>query len=228
MRVLFADDQIPSSNEAENERYKEELRKELSGKLDSFDAAYREDYIWFSELIRYLSVDMGFTLNNVKSFSKAKELVRERNDYDVAVIDLSWTGDPALAPEEKKNAGLAILRLIAEGNKSTGVYKPVIAFSQNYKDLELFAKVLETDALPIPKDYTPTGHRTLAAAIKLMGKRLDSSRSGPDSKRSQKTIGDFLRDLTPAQAWSLVATVVSSLAAVAGFAYWLGAKLGAS
>src|ERR1700730_2441201 len=204
MRVLFADDQLPSSNEAQNESYKEEFRKELSGKLDNFDAAYREDYAWFSDLIRHLSVDMGFTWNNVKSFSKAKELVRKRDDYDVAVIDLSWTGDPALAPAEKKNAGLAILRLIAEGNQSTGIYKPVIAFSQNYKDLELFAKVLETDALPIPKDYTPTGHRTLAAAIKLLGKGLDSSGSGPDINLRKNPVFDIPRSLTLVEAGRLV------------------------
>ena len=178
MRVLFADDQIPSPTEAENERYKEELRKELSGKLSNFDAAYQEDYEWFSELVRHLQVDMGFKLTKVKSFSKAKELVQNRDDYDVAIIDLSWTGDPGLASEERRNAGLEILRLIADANRATGVYKPATAFSQNYpKDPDLFARVMETDALPIPKDYTPTGHRSLAAAINLMGKRLDSSRS---------------------------------------------------
>src|SRR5438067_2047021 len=160
MRVLFADDQIPSPSNAENERYKEELRKELAAKLDNFEAAYREDYEWFTELVRHLSVDMGFKLTKVKSFAKAKELVQNRDDYDVAVIDLSWTGDPGLAPEERRNAGLEILRLIAQGNR--GGYKPTIAFSQNYsKDPELFAQVLETDALPIPKDYTLTGCRSL-------------------------------------------------------------------
>jgi hypothetical protein len=161
MRVLFADDQIPSPSDAENARYKEELRKELSGKLGNFETAYQEDCEWFSELVRHLQVDMGFKLTTVKSYSKAKELVQDRDDYDVAIIDLSWTGDPGLASKEKKNVGLEILRLIADANRSTGVYKPAIAFSQNYpKDPELFARVLETDALPIPKDYTPTGHRT--------------------------------------------------------------------
>jgi hypothetical protein len=123
---------------------------------------------------------------------------------------------------------LAILRLIAEGNQSSGVYKPVIAFSQNYKDLELFANVLETDALPIPKDYTATGHRTLAAAIKLLGRRLDSSRSGPNSTLRKNPVFDILRSLTLAEAWSVGAIVFSALGTVAGFAYWLGTKFGVS
>lgn len=179
MRVLFADDQIPSSIDAENAICKRELRNELSGKLPNFDSAYQADYEWFTELVRYLSVDMGFTLTTARSFSKAMELAEKRDDYDVAVIDLSWTGDPGIAPGEKKNSGLKILRAIAEGNKRAGQYKPTIAFSQNYqKDHGLFAEVLETDALPIPKDYTETGHRSLGAAIKLMGLKIEAGTSG--------------------------------------------------
>jgi hypothetical protein len=224
MRVLFADDQIPSQSDAENEKFNEELRKELSGKLVDFESAYGEDYEWFTELVRYLSVDMGFKLTKAKSFAKAKELAQNRGDYNVAVIDLSWTGDPALTREEKKNSGLEILRLIADGNKAAGLYKPTIAFSQNYKtDPELFAKVLEADALPIPKEYTPTGHRTLGAAIRLMGARLDSGRFAPGMKWPEATVGEILKSLTVAQSWSIFATLVSVLACVAGFAYWLGA-----
>jgi hypothetical protein len=228
MRVLFADDQIPSPSDAENDRCKEELRKELAAKLDHFEAAYREDFAWFTELVRYLSVDMGFKLTTAKSFAKAKEFAQKREEYDVAVIDLSWTGDPGLSPGEKRNAGLEILRLIAEGNRSTGQYKPTIAFSQNYtKDPELFAQVLETGALPIPKDYTSTGHRSLAAAIKLMGVQLTATKSEPATRWESATIGTILKTLTVGQLWSVVATVAGAFAAVASLAYWFGANVGA-
>jgi DNA-binding NarL/FixJ family response regulator len=225
MRVLFADDQLPSPNQSENERYKDELRKEFSGKLTDFEAAYQEDYEWFSELVRHLRTEMGFDLMEVKSFSRAKELAQKRDDYDLAVIDLSWTGDPGLlSSEEKKNAGLEILRLIAKANQDTDVYKPVIAFSQNYsKDPELFARVLETGALPIPKDYTPTGHRTLAAAIRLLGKVLSSRVA---RKWEHATLAEIANSLTVTQMWSLIVGIVSSFASVAAFAYWLGTKLG--
>jgi hypothetical protein len=170
---------------------------------------------------------MGFKLVKVKSFAKAKEIAQTRDDYDVAVIDLSWTGDPGLAREDKRNAGLEILRLIAQGNRTGPTYKPTIAFSQNYaKDPELFAQVLETGALPIPKDYTPTGHRSLAAAIKLMGVQLDSRSSAPSVNWDDATLGAIVKSLTVTQAWSVVGAVVSVLVAVAVFAYWLGTKLG--
>src|SRR5438046_872699 len=119
MRVLFADDQIPSPSNAENERYKEELRKELAAKLDNFEAAYRED-------------------------------------------------------------------------------------------------------------YKLTGCRSLAAAIKLMGKVLDSSKSKPKTKWSEATMADIIRSLPFAQVWGLVVAVVTSVAAVAGIAYRLGATFGTS
>jgi hypothetical protein len=45
-------------------------------------------------------------------------------------------------------------------------------------------------------------------------------------KWDNATIGEIARSLTVAQAWSLIATAVSTLAAVAVFAYWLGTKLG--
>jgi hypothetical protein len=229
MRVLFADDQIPSPSDAENERCREELRKELSGKLQNFDAAYQEDFAWFAELVRHLSVDMGFKLIAVKSFARAKEQAQRRDEYDVAVIDLSWTGDPGLAPQDKRNAGLEILRLIAEGNRSTRKYKPTIAFSQNYsKDPELFAQVLETGALPISKDYTSTGHRSLAAAIKLMGVQLASIASSSPQTAREVTIGTLIKGLTVAELWGIAAAILTAFAAVATFAYWLGTRLGAA
>lgn len=229
MRVLFADDQIPSSSDAENERCREELRRELSSKLQNFEAAYQEDFAWFTELVRHLSVDMGFKLLTARSFSKAKEQAQRRDEYDVAVIDLSWTGDPGLAPGEKRNAGLEILRLIAEGNRSTGKYKPSIAFSQNYpKDPELFAQVLETGALPIPKDYTSTGHRSLAAAIKLMGASLTQAASPSYPAPREVTIGTLLKSLTVAELWGAAGAIVTALGAVAAFSFWLGAKIGAA
>jgi hypothetical protein len=80
MRVLFADDQVPSTTDAENTRYKEELRKEYGEKLrlegKDFEQTYREDYEWFNELLRYLSQEMGFDLLTAKSLAKAKELRR--------------------------------------------------------------------------------------------------------------------------------------------------------
>jgi hypothetical protein len=222
IRVLFADDEIPSLSDGENDRSKEELRKELAAVLPDFEAAYREDYEWFTELLRYLSVDMGFELLKVKSFMKAKEMAGQRDGYDVAVIDLSWTGDPGLAPWEKKNAGLEILRVIAEGNREIGIYKPTVAFSQNYRnDPELFATVLETGALPIPKEYTPMGHRFLAAAIKLMAAQSESSGRAP-IRWDKATVHWLIGALTVPQMWKLAGAVVVVLATVATVCYRLG------
>jgi hypothetical protein len=227
MRVLFADDQIPSTNDAENAKYKEELQKELAEILrkagKEFEYAYREDYEWFSELLRYLSKDMGFDLLTAKSFAKAKELSQQRDGYDLAVIDLSWTGDPALEAHEKKNAGLEILRIIQMANEASKVKKPTIVLSQNYNSQpELFATVLETGALPVPKDYTPTGHHTLGAAIKFM------SQPGPalGIEWDRASLMSIISKLTVPQIWKIAGAVVAALAAYGSIAYKLGAIFG--
>jgi hypothetical protein len=155
----------------------------------------------------------------MKSFAKAKELSQQPDRYDLAVIDLSWTGDPALEPREKKNAGLEILRII-QANKAK---KPTIALSQNFKSQpDLFATVLETGALPVPKDYTPTGHHALGAAIKFMDQSFyinwDSESVGSIihkiSKRRMKDV------------WKIGGAVVAVLATYGSIAYKLGATFG--
>lgn len=81
----------------------------------------------------------------------------------MAIIDITWDGDPALSAQDKKDAGLELIR-------KTASRKPVIAFSQNFnEDFELVAKVREAGALPIQKNYTEGGHRILGAAIRLLG-----------------------------------------------------------
>ena len=226
MRVLFADDQIPHANTVLNEHFKAELRREVGQSITDFESAYLEDYKWFSDLVQYLTIDMGFTLLTYQSFDQAKQAASDRHCYDIAVIDLSWSGDPGLAPNKRKNVGLEIIRSISSDNRTTGTYKPIIAFSQNFsKDPELFAQAIEADALPIPKNYSPTGHRTLAAAIKLLGRgsRADGGREAIDWEKV--TLAQIAQTLKPSQAWSLLTALAGSLSGVAAFAYWLGTKV---
>ena len=226
MRVLFADDQLPHADSAQDERCKAELLREVGQRLMDFERAYQEDHKWFSELVQYLSVDMGLTLLPFQSFDRAKLAASDRQSYDIAVIDLSWNGDPGLPPNKRKNVGLDIIRMIAADNRSTGTYKPLIAFSQYFSlDPELFAQVLEADALPIPKDYSPTGHRTLAAAIKLLGRASSTNRVGKSVDWEKLTVAQIAQALKPSQAWSLLGTLAGSLSGLAAFAYWLGTKL---
>ena len=210
MRVLFADDQLPSTNQAENDRCKAELRRELAKDLSNFDADYDEDYEWFTELVRHLVVDMAFELDQVRSFKAAMNRAANVDAYDVAVIDLSWTGDPELQHNEKQNAGLKILRLIQVKNQSARVYKPTIALSQNFeRNPELFAQVLEAGALPIPKIYTSTGQRSVAAAIKLMGISRGSGEIKREADPAKIPISELLGKLTTPQLVAFVGGILA-------------------
>jgi len=56
LRVLFADDQIPSPDQAENERTRNEIRRELGAKLIDVDSAFVADFHWFQGLLEYFKI----------------------------------------------------------------------------------------------------------------------------------------------------------------------------
>jgi len=169
-RILFADDQIPWDKDADNEKVRQEIAKELAGKIPDVSAAYEQDKRWFADLIDSLTTQ-GVEVSPARTYSEAEQKIKRPKDFDVAIVDLSWTGDRRLKSDEKKNAGLKLLDLISKQNEQGDDYTPVIAFSQNYKTQPLLvATVLEMGALPIQKEYSEVGHRTLAAAVKLLAK----------------------------------------------------------
>ena len=147
-RVLFADDQIPWDKDADNEKVRQEIAKELAGKIPDVSAAYEQDKCWFAELIDRLTTQ-GVEVSPARTYSEAEQKIKRPKDFDVAIVDLSWTSDRRLKSDEKKNAGLKLLNLISKQNAQGDDYTPVIAFSQNYKTEPLLvATVLEMGALP--------------------------------------------------------------------------------
>ncbi len=171
-KVLFADDQIPWDKDADNEKVRQEIAKELAGKMPDVNVGYEQDKRWFAELIDSLTTQ-GVEVSPARTYKEAERRIRESKDFDVAIIDLSWYGDRSRKwkSDEKKNAGLKLIDLMSKQNEHGDRYLPVIALSQNYKTQPLLvATVLEMDALPIQKDYSEVGHRTLAAAVKLLAK----------------------------------------------------------
>ncbi len=177
IRVLFADDQLPSPIDSENEQTRREIRRELADKpgIDDIDAAFDEDFAWFQALLDYLERTKHLQVVRARSFGDASNKLERPEDFDVAVIDLSWWGDASLPPgrQHRHNCGLDLIEGIAERRRRGGPYIPTIALSQNFKDdFELMATVLELGALPIPKSYDAQGlgHRALFAAIQHLAR----------------------------------------------------------
>jgi len=171
-RVLFADDQLPSSIEAENEQSRRELRREFADK-PNIDSAIDKDFAWFNDLLDYLETTKNLKVIRVRSYLEAQNRLERPEEFDVAIIDLSWTGDASLPPgrQHRHNVGLKLIQRIFERRHSGGPFTPTIAFSQNFKDdFELMATVLEMDALPIPKSYDRLGHRALYSAIRYLAR----------------------------------------------------------
>ena len=168
-----------------------------------------------------------------KTVAQTEARLRQRDTFDVAVIDLAWNGDPNLSSDKKADAGLNLLRLISEENKKARDYKPAIAFSQNFRsDLELVAIVLENGALPVQKEYTELGHRMLGAAIKLLARGTmppESNRrlvEGLSSGTGGLTLSQLISAVPISQLWTAGTALVGAAAALAGVAFWLGKTLG--
>ena len=111
-------------------------------------AAYQEDRAWFAGLIRYLENEFGFEVIPERSFGSAV-LRAQRPDFEVAVIDLSWSGDGDLPAGMRSNVGFRIIDLLKP--RETGM--PVIAFSQNFAEQrELMLQVTKRGALAMQKN----------------------------------------------------------------------------
>lgn len=223
VRVVFADDQVPSENVRQNDLARDEIVRELRPTRPNVEADYEQDEVWFRGLINYLEVHEGFTIIRAKTIFEAESKLQKREDYDVAVIDLSWFGDPN-CPVDKRDAGLRLLRLAAKANRGSDSHKPVIAFSQNFRtDFELVTRVRELGALPVQKDYSESGHRILGAAIRLLSDPLQ----GPfvEQRKSETTVKqlfELVGNLSIPQAWGLLGAVAVIISGV----FVLGYKLG--
>lgn len=185
IQVLFADDQIPTTDDAANKAVREELVSMFS------EEAYEEDRQWFLGLLNFLDTQ-NLKIDPVQTHEGAKRKISEGR-FDIAVIDLSWNGDAALGPDKpnattkekkaaRRNKGLELLEMLSP-KRMGDKYKPAIAFSMNFeKELADVNSVLEHEALAVQKVIEPpdhsaarAGYSMLACAIKLLT-RLRPSR----------------------------------------------------
>jgi hypothetical protein len=173
IRVLFADDQFPYDQNEQNSSVKAAILEEIGDKLRDAnkdpELAFSEDLSWFQGLRQHLSE--RFEVVPARTFAEAKSVLHRRDEFDVAVIDLSWSGDSQLPLGKRHNVGIELLEILQEQNNKHEGYKPVLAFSQNFeKDAQLMSLVLNTGALPVPKIYSETGYQALASAILYLAK----------------------------------------------------------
>lgn len=176
LTILFADDQLPWDNDADNLRVRSEIRREFAVAKPSVDVdtAFAEDQAWFTGLLAYLEQTKGETVVRVRHFDEALTSLVQVQEVDVAIVDLSWWGDARLpsGAASRQNRGL---KLLPGGQTDAGRRAPMIVLSQNFTDnFELMSTVLERGALPVPKNYLAKdlGYRTLYAAVQyLAGQR---------------------------------------------------------
>jgi hypothetical protein len=98
LTILLADDQVPCDTAAENERTKAEIRREFSVEKPEIDvdAAFANDFAWFTGLLAYLEDTRGEKVIRARTFEEAKQRINNPRGLDVAIVDLSWWGDYTL------------------------------------------------------------------------------------------------------------------------------------
>ncbi len=167
VRVLLADDQVPWDDPARDERVLAEIEREKGEALRAAGkdprAAWDQDRAWFAGLIQCLENDFGFEVIREASFERARlRAASAEPDFDIAVIDLSWSGDGDLPHGRRSNVGFQLIDLLSP--RTSGL--PVIAFSQNFHEQrELMLQATARGALAMQKTYKPIDYQTLGSAI---------------------------------------------------------------
>lgn len=174
VRVLLADDQAPWGDPARDARVFAEIEREKGAALRAAGkdprAAWEEDHAWFVGLIHCLEHDFGFEVTRERTFEGAM-LRADRRDFDLAVIDLSWSGDGDLPAGARSNIGFRIIDRIRRQDPGM----PMIAFSQNFAtQRELMLQVIQRGALAMQKTYGSIDYLTLGSAILYL-----TARPGP-------------------------------------------------
>ena len=74
LTIVFADDQLPWDQDADNQRVREEIRREFAVAKPGVDvdSAFAEDQAWFSGLLAYLEQTKGETVIRVRHFDEAR------------------------------------------------------------------------------------------------------------------------------------------------------------
>ena len=182
LTILLADDQVPWDTNAENERTKREIRREFAvakPKVD-VDAAFADDFAWFTGLLAYLENTKGETVIRARTFDEAKQRIDNPSGLDVAIVDLSWWGDYTV-PQGASHRFNRGLKLLAAADSQNRPRIPIVCLSQNFSDdFELISTVLERGALPVPKNYEARdlSYRALYAAVQYLtrGRRRGGSK----------------------------------------------------
>ena len=182
LTILLADDQVPWDKPEHNERTKAEIRREFAVAKPhvDVDAAFADDFAWFTGLLAYLENTKGERVIRARTFDEAKQLIDNPGGLDVAIVDLSWWGDHTLpqGASHRINLGLKLLGATDSQNRPR---IPIVCLSQNFSDdFELMSTVLERGALPIPKNYQAPdlSYRALYAAVQYLtrGRRRGGSK----------------------------------------------------
>lgn len=183
LHILVADDQIPPSNEPEQE-YRNRMIRELGERNKGFV----EQCIFMGKVVQGLK-DYGYRVTSARTYSDAKKQI-SRGEFDLAIIDLTWW-ESSMPERDRTGAGWGLCQLIDERDKQTGRLTPQIVFSSQFpEDPALSQRAATERRLPIfktakSKEAGEVSRNSLMAAVGFVEATLKAR--DPDEFRKKLT-----------------------------------------
>jgi hypothetical protein len=167
LSILFADDQIPDESIPDGD-----LKRVLAERNPSWRPGFINAFLAMRQVVKVLR-NAGYGVTVAYTYRDALELIRTKH-FDMAIVDLGWFADSALAPDQQEYAGWDICAAIDEANKARGVGSTLQIIHSNRfdEDATLAMQAADMGKLPVFKSYTEANRQALRAAVKFIETQL--------------------------------------------------------
>lgn len=167
LTILFADDQIPDDGIPDAD-----VKRVLAENHPHWGPRFINAFVAMRQAVKVLR-NAGYAVTVANTYRDTMELIRTRQ-FDIAIVDLGWFADEALARDQQEYAGWDICAAIDEANKQAGAGPtPQIIHSNRFdEDASLAMQAADMGKLPVFKSYTEANRQALRAAVKFIETQL--------------------------------------------------------
>jgi CheY-like chemotaxis protein len=176
LRILFADDQIPSEDISDDQ-----IGEVLKAQHPRWNEGFIGAFYKMRRIVKALN-DAGYSVTVARSYAETLELINHAH-FDIAIVDLGWAADETLPTAQRDTWGWKICEDIDKANAKTQS-KPtaqLMCSSRFFEKREISIEAANRGILPVYKDYARVEItvQTLKASIRFI-ETLLKSRSPAD------------------------------------------------
>lgn len=168
MKILFADDQIPDENLADDD-----VEAALKRKYPKAQQAFLNSFPIMRQAVATLR-NAGYDVTVATGAKDALSLAAGKH-FDIAIVDMGWFGDLDVPEGQREYFGWKICNAIDENDSKTQS-KPTsqIIYSDRFRTIpEMSREAAQRGKLPVFKVYGEPGHEALKASVKFIEKLIE-------------------------------------------------------